>query len=105
MSKIQDARACPDVQIICEDRYDDDIFKDFSEKFPELVSPPYDGLIKLNEDMMKSADGKKRWREFIEAYKDKVADYNFGSLIRTNAKDEYAETNTIFGEWMVSVND
>lgn len=47
---------------------------------------------------MKSADGKKRWREFIEAYKDKVADYNFGSLIRTNAKDEYAETNTIFGE-------
>jgi len=77
-------------------KYDDDIFKDFSEKFPELVTPPYDGLIKLNEDMMKSADGKKRWREFIEMYKDKVADYNFGSLIRTNAKDEYAETNTIF---------
>ena len=47
--------------------------------------------------MMKSADGKKRWREFIESYKDKVKDYNFGSLIRTDCRDEYAETNTIFG--------
>ena len=47
--------------------------------------------------MIKSADGKKRWREFIESYKDKVKDYNFGSLIRTDCRDEYAETNTIFG--------
>ena len=31
------------------------------------------------------------------SYKDKVKDYNFGSLIRMDARDEYAETNTIFG--------
>jgi len=84
---------------------------------------------------MKSADGKNRWRDFIErfvvrfsytmtpyhcfflftfirffggaswlkvnvriySYKDKVKDYNFGSLIRTDARDEYGESNTIFG--------
>ncbi len=33
-------------------------------------------------------------------YKEKVKDYNFGSLIRTNAREEYGETNTIFGTFM-----
>lgn len=46
---------------------------------------------------MKSPDGKKRWRDFIEQYKEKVKDYNFGSLIRTDCRDEYGEKNTIFG--------
>ena len=30
-------------------------------------------------------------------YENKVKDYNFGSLIRTDARKEYAEANTIFG--------
>ncbi|KAH8112311.1 DUF757-domain-containing protein [Phellopilus nigrolimitatus] len=77
-------------------KIDDEIFEDLSAKFPELVEPPYDGLIKLDEEVMKSSEGKKRWREFIEAYKDKVKDYNFGSLIRMDCKDEYGERNTIF---------
>lgn len=34
---------------------------------------------------------------FINRYKEKVKDYNFGSLIRTDARQEYGETNTIFG--------
>lgn len=76
---------------------DDDIFEDLSAKFPELVEEPYTKLIKLDEDWMKSQEGKKRWREFIEAYKEKVKDYNFGSLIRTNSTGEYGEVNTIFG--------
>lgn len=59
---------------------------------------PYTGITKLDEDWMKSNDGKKRWRDFIETYKDKVKDYNFGSLIRMDSRDEYSETNTIFGE-------
>ena len=29
-------------------------------------------------------------------YEKKVKDYNFGSLIRTDARQEYSETNTIF---------
>jgi hypothetical protein len=31
-------------------------------------------------------------------YKEKVKDYNFGSLIRTDAGEEYGEANTIFGK-------
>jgi hypothetical protein len=32
-----------------------------------------------------------------ESYEKKVVDYNFGSLIRTDARGEYEENNTIFG--------
>jgi hypothetical protein len=37
------------------------------------------------------------------SYKDKVKDYNFGSLIRTDARDEYGEKNTIFGALRILV--
>ena len=30
-------------------------------------------------------------------YEKKIKDYNFGSLIRTDARGEYGEKNTIFG--------
>ena len=36
-----------------------------------------------------------------DRYKDTVKDYNFGSLIRTDASGEYSETNTIFSEFGV----
>ncbi|KAF9045289.1 polysaccharide biosynthesis-domain-containing protein [Panaeolus papilionaceus] len=77
-------------------KYDDEIFDHLMETFPELNEAPYEKVTKIDEEWMKSADGKKRWREFIESYKEKVKDYNFGSLIRTDAKDEYGEANTIF---------
>ena len=32
----------------------------------------------------------------FDRYEKKVKDYNFGSLIRTDARQEYSETNTIF---------
>ncbi|KAJ3565992.1 hypothetical protein NP233_g7282 [Leucocoprinus birnbaumii] len=77
-------------------KLDDEIYEHTMKTFPELAEEPYDKLIKLDEDWMKSEDGKKRWRVFIEEYKEKVKDYNFGSLIRTDAREEYGETNTIF---------
>jgi hypothetical protein len=48
-------------------RIDDEIFEHTSREFPELTTEPYEKLRKLDEDWMKSADGKKRWRKFIEA--------------------------------------
>jgi len=77
-------------------KLDDAIFDHLKQDFPELFEEPYDKIIKLDEDWMKSKDGKERWRKFIESYKDSVKDYNFGSLIRMDARDEYSETNTIF---------
>lgn len=77
-------------------KYDDEIFDHAMKEFPELAEPPHEKLTKLDEEWMKSADGKKRWRDFIEQYANKIQDYNFGSLIRTDAREEYGETNTIF---------
>ncbi|KAF8665027.1 hypothetical protein AX16_000639 [Volvariella volvacea WC 439] len=77
-------------------KLDDEIYEHTLKTFPELAENDYATLIKLDEDWMKSKEGKNRWRTFIESYKDKVKDYNFGSLIRTDAREEYGETNTIF---------
>ncbi|KAF9078631.1 polysaccharide biosynthesis-domain-containing protein [Rhodocollybia butyracea] len=77
-------------------KLDDEIFEHTMETFPELASEPYEKLTRLDEDWMKSADGKERWRKFIMSYEKKVKDHNFGSLIRTDARGEYAEQNTIF---------
>jgi len=33
--------------------------------FPEFAEESYEKLTKLDEDWMKSKEGKKRWREFI----------------------------------------
>ncbi|KIJ94767.1 hypothetical protein K443DRAFT_683507 [Laccaria amethystina LaAM-08-1] len=77
-------------------KLDDEIYAHTQSSFPELFVPPYDKLIKVDEEWMKSPQGKERWRVFVESYKDKIQEYNFGSLIRTNAEDEYGEANTIF---------
>ncbi|KAF9556071.1 DUF757-domain-containing protein [Agrocybe pediades] len=77
-------------------KYDDEIFEHTMKTFPELNVEPYDKLTVIDEEWMKSPEGKNRWRDFIESYKEKIKDYNFGSLIRTDARDEYGESNTIF---------
>ena len=42
---------------------DDDILEDLKQTFPELNS--VEALTKLDENEMKSAAGKERWRNFI----------------------------------------
>jgi len=77
-------------------KLDDKIYEDTMSSFPELSVDGHAKLVRLDEDWLKSEDGKKRWRVFMNAYEKKVKDFNFGSLIRTDARQEYAETNTIF---------
>ena len=50
------------------DRYDDEIFEHTLREFPEFAAAPHTSLSKLDEDWMKSKEGKERWREFINAY-------------------------------------
>ena len=33
-----------------------------------MFEEPYDKITKLDEDAMKSKEGKERWRKFIESY-------------------------------------
>jgi len=75
-------------------RLDDEIYEHFKKDFPE-----FDPAEEIDEDKMKSKAGKERWRKFCMAYaegKDKVEDYNFGSMLRKSAKTEYGEKETIF---------
>jgi hypothetical protein len=50
-----------------DNRYDDEIFEHTLRVFPEFAAAPHTSLTKLDEDWMKSKEGKERWREFINA--------------------------------------
>ncbi|KAF2486640.1 P-loop containing nucleoside triphosphate hydrolase protein [Neohortaea acidophila] len=70
---------------------DDEILEHFNKEFPD-----FDLKATINEDEMKSKDGKEKWRTFINAYENKIEDYNFGTIIRANPAWEYGEKETIF---------
>lgn len=73
-------------------KYDDEILEHFNKDFPD-----FDVKGTINEDEMKSKEGKERWRNFINAYENKIEDYNFGTMLRANPAWEYGEKETIFG--------
>ena len=73
-------------------KIDDDIHEHFLKEFPD-----YDLKSTINEDEMKSKAGKEKWRTFIASYENKVDDYNFGTMLRANAAEEYDQDGTIFG--------
>ena len=75
-------------------KMDDDIYEHFKKEFPE-----FDPTETIDEDKMKSKEGKERWRNFMMAYDKKVEDYNFGTMLRANPKFEYGEKETIFGRY------
>lgn len=73
-------------------KMDDEIYEHFKREFPE-----FDPRETIDEDHMKSKEGKERWRNFMMAYEKTVEDYNFGTMLRSNPKSEYGEKDTIFG--------
>jgi hypothetical protein len=73
-------------------KIDDEILEHFKKDFPE-----FDPRETIDEDKMKSKEGKEKWRNFMMAYEKKVDDYNFGTMLRANPKFEYGEKETIFG--------
>lgn len=74
-------------------KIDDEIYEHLKEAFPE-----FDPAATIDEDQMKSKTGKERWRAFMMKYEKRVDDYNFGTMVRNNAKVEYEQDTTIFGE-------
>ncbi|ODO08678.1 cytoplasmic protein [Cryptococcus wingfieldii CBS 7118] len=72
---------------------DEEIYEDLLEVFPEFKFE--ENLRTLNEDEMKSRQGKERWRKFIMPYEKKVTDYNFGTLVRARSDELYTETNSV----------
>jgi len=72
-------------------KIDSEIYDHFKKEFPD-----FDPKATINEDEMKSKEGKERWRNFINTYEHKVVDYNFGTMVRANPKFEYGEKEVIF---------
>lgn len=81
-------------------KYDDEILEHLHKDFPE-----FDPAEPIDESKMKSAQGKKRWRDFMMAYEKKVDDYSFGTILRKDPKEEYTEHGTIFGMYAVYTHD
>ncbi|AWU76404.1 uncharacterized protein C5L36_0C03440 [Pichia kudriavzevii] len=75
-------------------QFDDEIVEEFFKAFPEYNNK--EKLAVLNEDELKTKEAKERWREYIKNFENKIDDYNFGTLLRVNASEEYSEENTIF---------
>ena len=67
---------------------DNEIYDHFRSEFPDLK------IDKIDTDEMKSAEGKEKWRTFCETYKEKVEDYNMGTLLRTDCTQDYSEDNS-----------
>ncbi|KAL2126817.1 hypothetical protein VTI74DRAFT_186 [Chaetomium olivicolor] len=72
-------------------KIDDEIYDHLKRDFPE-----FDPAETIDEDKMKSKEGKERWRNFMMAYEKKVDDFNFGTMLRSNPKWEYGQDETIF---------
>lgn len=73
-------------------KMDDEILEHLKKDFPE-----FDPAETIDEDKMKSKEGKARWRAFMMEYEKKIEDYNFGTMLRASPKFEYGEKETIFG--------
>jgi Polysaccharide biosynthesis len=75
-------------------RLDDQILEHLHKDFPD-----FDPAKPLNEDEMKSKNGKEKWRNFVNVYEkgeNKIDDFNFGTMLRKDPKTEYGEKETIF---------
>jgi hypothetical protein len=74
-------------------KLDDEILEHLHKDFPD-----FDPSQTIDEDKMKSKEGKERWRNFVMQYEKgekKVEDYNFGTMLRKSPKSAYGEEETI----------
>lgn len=75
-------------------KYDDEIYAAFQEHFPEYKD--LEKLRKFTEEELKTKEAKERWRKFCALFETSVADFNFGTLLRTDATQEYGQFSTCF---------
>ena len=71
-------------------KHDDDIFNQLLEDFLNLKNQ---AMLLIREEDMKSTS--PRWRAFCEKFNE-IEDYNFGTLLRLKANEEYSQDGTMF---------
>jgi hypothetical protein len=67
---------------------DEELYHAFRRVFPSL------NIQLINEDEFTSQ--KSVWRDLIDEFKDRVKDYNYGTLLRLDCQQLYSETNSFF---------
>ncbi|KAI9654168.1 MAG: hypothetical protein M1831_005522 [Alyxoria varia] len=72
-------------------KIDDEVHEHLKTEFPD-----FDPTSTISEDDMKSASGKAKWRDFVKEYEKRVDDFNFGTMLRLDPKNEYSQENTMF---------
>lgn len=83
--------------LVC--RIDDEIYEDFEATFPEI------DVKHLNDEHFKTPKAKEKWRNWVNKYEKRVNEFNFGSLIRIDYREDYLEQNTMFGMLVKCVNE
>merc|ERR1712226_268157 len=69
-------------------KFDDYIYRLYMRYFKNI------NIEVLKEDL-KTEVAKTRWRPFCEHFKGALTDYNFGTLLRMDCKDDYSGDNCI----------
>ncbi|NWU63106.1 PBDC1 protein, partial [Pterocles burchelli] len=73
-------------------KVDDLIYSEFRKTFRDLK------IDVLDPEELKSEPAKEQWRPFCLRFEGVVEDFNYGTLLRLDCREDYTEENTIFGE-------
>ena len=68
--------------------HDDVVYEAFQEQFTDLT------VEVVSDDLLKSADAKTKWRAFCMQFENVVDNYNFGTLLRLDCRQDYSQANT-----------
>ncbi|XP_019644339.1 PREDICTED: protein PBDC1-like [Branchiostoma belcheri] len=69
-------------------KMDEEIYTEFRKDFPDMQ------VASVTEDELKSEAAKSKWRPFCNKFEGKVADFNFGTLLRLRSDEDYSEDNS-----------
>ena len=69
-------------------KFDDELYHEFLVSFPRVR------IDVIEEEALKRAAVKVRWRAFCKLFEYHIEDYNFGTLLRLDCKEGYSESNT-----------
>jgi len=92
-------QACQDKTKLKLTKYDAQIYAEFRSVFPrpaEEGEPPAPGALavdKLDINQMKTAENKKKWRTLIEGYKGLMKEFDLGTILRMDSRQDYNPDN------------
>ncbi|GKT24227.1 Protein PBDC1, metazoa/fungi like protein [Aduncisulcus paluster] len=78
---------CKDLKKITLTPIDEEIYSKFRSTFPSL------DISVISEDLLKSSATKTLWALFLEHFKERISQWNMGSLVRLDSSKPWGEDN------------